>query len=109
MNPDYAVDIGREAIIECLTLAAPVLLVAVIAAVSIGVIQSMTQVQDQSISFIPKIVLVAITILLCLPWLAGHFTDYSRELFRKPQFGINASWTATDDQDHTSEIRVEQP
>ena len=89
MNPDEAVDFGREAILECLTLAAPVLLVAALAAIAIGVIQSMTQVQDQSISFIPKIVLVAITILLCLPWLTDHITDYSRELFGKPQFGIN--------------------
>ena len=89
MNADEAVDFGREAILECLTLAAPVLIVAVLAAIAIGVLQSMTQIQDQSISFIPKIVLVAITILLCLPWLAEHFTDYSRELLSKPQFGIN--------------------
>ena len=88
MNPDDAVDFGREAILECLTLAAPVLIVAVLVAIAIGVLQSMTQIQDQSISFIPKVVLVSITILLCLPWLTDHFTDYSRELFRKPQFGI---------------------
>ena len=94
MNPDEAVDFGREAILECLTLAAPVLVVAVIAAVAIGVIQSMTQIQDQSISFIPKIVLVAVTILLCLPWLADHFTDYSRELFSKPQFEIKLTRSA---------------
>lgn len=107
MNPDYAVDFGREAILECLTLAAPVLIVAVITAVAIGVIQAMTQIQDQSISFIPKMVLVAITILLCLPWLADHMIDYSRELLRKPQFGIQATWT-NDNPGTRPEIHVDQ-
>jgi len=91
MNPDHAIDFGREAILECMVLAAPALIVALIAAVAIGVMQSMTQVQDQSVSFIPKMILVAITILLCLPWLADHFTDYSRELFRQPQFGMQVT------------------
>ena len=108
MNPDFAVDFGREAILECLILAAPVLIVAVLVAVAIGVIQSMTQMQDQSISVIPKIVLVAITILFCLPWLADHFTDYSRELFRTPRFGIKTTLSRTSDPDRPHDTRVQR-
>ena len=99
MQPETAIEFGREAILECLTLAAPILIVAVLAAIAIGIVQSMTQIQDQSISFIPKIVLVAVTILLCLPWLADHFSDYSREMFGKPQLGIHPQRPALDAQE----------
>ena len=86
MNPVDAIDFGREAIMVSLTVVAPILIVAVAAAIAIGIFQSATQMQDQSISFIPRIVLVAITIMICLPWMADHFVEYGRELFSKPHF-----------------------
>ncbi len=86
MNPEDAVDFGREAVMVCLTIAAPILVVGVVAATVIGVVQAMTQVQDQAVSFIPKIVLIAITFVLFLPWMTDRFVEYGREMFETPRF-----------------------
>lgn len=86
MHPDIAVEFGREAVLTCLTLAAPMLIVGILVAVVVGILQSITQVQDQTVSFIPKVVLVAVTFLMFLPWLSDRFIDYSRELFLRPGF-----------------------
>ncbi len=86
MDPDIAVDFGREAVMLCLTLAAPVLIVGVVASIVIGIIQSATQIQDQAVSFIPKIALVGLTFVLCLPWMTERFVEYGRDLLEEPQF-----------------------
>ncbi len=86
METDIAVDFGRQAVLACLTLAAPVLIVAGVVAIVVGIIQSMTQIQDQAVSFIPKTVLIALTLLLCLPWMADRLLEYSRQLLERPAF-----------------------
>jgi flagellar biosynthesis protein FliQ len=86
VEPDIAVDFGREAVLTCLTLAAPVLIVAGVVAIVVGIVQSMTQIQDQAVSFIPKIVLIALTLAICLPWMADRLLEYSREHLEKPGF-----------------------
>ena len=103
MNPEDAVDFGREAVMVCLTLAAPILVVGVIAATVIGVVQAMTQVQDQAVSFIPKIVLIAITFVLFLPWMTDRFVEYGREMLETPRFMTAGSPVRVDITDGRSE------
>ena len=85
MNPDLAVEFGQEALMTSITLAAPFLIVGVIVAVVLGIIQSMTHIQDQTVSFVPKILLLAITAILCLPWCSEHLIEFSRQAFEKPR------------------------
>ena len=80
MNAEQAVDLTREAMLTALTLGAPLLLVALGVGLVVGLLQTLTQVQDQTISFVPKIVAVVAAIGLCLPWLLQRLVEYSQLL-----------------------------
>ena len=85
MEPDFAVEFGQEALMTSITVAAPFLIVGIIVAILLGVIQSMTHIQDQTVSFVPKILLLAVTATLCLPWCSEHLIEFSRQAFEKPR------------------------
>lgn len=91
MPTERAIEYGQEAVLTCLTLVAPILLVGIVIAVVLGILQSMTQIQDQTVSFVPKIVVIAITFLLCLPWCTERLVDYSREQLERPKFMVPQS------------------
>ena len=81
MNSQQAIDLGREAILTALTVGAPVLLVGVVVGLLIGLIQALTQIQDQTLSFVPKIIAMVATLAFCLPWLLQRLMDYSERVF----------------------------
>jgi flagellar biosynthetic protein FliQ len=80
MEPQQAIDMGREAIFTALLIGAPLLLIAVVVGLTIGLIQALTQIQDQTISFVPKIVAMVMALSLCLPWLIQRMLEYSQEV-----------------------------
>ncbi len=80
MNPEDAIDMGREAILTCLLIGAPVLVVGVVVGLLIGLFQALTQIQDQTISFVPKIIAMVAVLALCLPWLVQRMMEYSEDL-----------------------------
>ena len=77
MDPQTAIDLGRDAIMTSLIIGAPVLLVGVVVGLLIGLLQALTQVQDQTVSFVPKIVAMVAALSLCLPWLIERMVEYS--------------------------------
>lgn len=84
MDPQDAIDLGREAIRTCIFVGGPILLACLLIGLLISVVQAMTQLHDQTISFVPKIILLLITIGLCLPWLSDQMMDFARASFEKP-------------------------
>lgn len=80
MEPHHAIDLGREAIMTALFIGTPVLLVGAAVGLVIGLIQALTQVQDQTVSFVPKIIAMIGALAVCLPWLIRRMVDYSHEL-----------------------------
>jgi len=80
MNPQDAIDLGREAIMTTLLLGTPVLLVGMAVGLLIGLLQALTQVQDQTVSFVPKIVAMIMMFGLALPWLIQKMVLYSENL-----------------------------
>ena len=84
MNPQDAVDLSREAIKTCLMVGGPILAASLLIGLLVGVFQAMTQVQDQTVSFVPKILLLIVAIGLCLPWLTDHMLDFAKYSFEKP-------------------------
>lgn len=80
MHPQDAVDLGREAILTSLLIGAPILLVGVAVGLLIGLIQALTQVQDQTVSFVPKILAMLGVFAFCLPWLVERMMEYSHDL-----------------------------
>ena len=82
MSPDFAVELAREAVMLTLLVGAPVMLAAVVVGLAISILQAVTQVQDQTLSFVPKIVVMFLVLLYTLPWALTRMVEYSTELFQ---------------------------
>jgi len=80
VTPDAAIDIGREAILTMLKLSAPVLIAGMAVGLLIGLLQALTQIQEQTISFVPKIVAMVLVLSFTLPWLINEMVRYSQDL-----------------------------
>lgn len=78
MNTAIVIDICRRAIQTILMCAAPMLLVGMILGLLVSIFQAATQINEQTLSFVPKIVAVFITLLLVGPWLIGILTTFTR-------------------------------
>lgn len=84
MNPEDAIDLSREAIKTCMMVGGPILVASLLIGLIVGVVQAMTQVQDQSVSFVPKVILLVAMIGVCLPWLTEKMMDFAKTSFEKP-------------------------
>jgi flagellar biosynthetic protein FliQ len=81
------VDLARNAIMLALMVAGPMLIVALGVGLIVSVIQAVTQIQEQTLSFVPKLVAVGATFLIALPWILQILIKYTTELFRSlPSF-----------------------
>jgi len=81
MDIDQAVELARGAVILTLLLSVPILAVATMAGLLISIMQAVTQIQDQTLSFVPKIIVMLITMLLLLPWSISRIVEYSENLY----------------------------
>ena len=82
MTPALASDLIRHALMETILLAAPFLLTALIVGVAVSLLQAMTQIQEQTLTFIPKLVAICAVILIVLPWFLGRLTAYLSGVLR---------------------------
>lgn len=80
MTPESVMMMGTEAMKVALALAAPLLLVALVTGL-ISILQAATQINEMTLSFIPKIIAVFIAIIIAGPWMLNLLLDYVRTLF----------------------------
>jgi flagellar biosynthetic protein FliQ len=76
MSASLAVDLILRAVQVCLLVAAPMLVTALLIGVLVSLIQAVTQIQEQTLTFIPKLVLIAVVFVLTLPWMLTHLVQY---------------------------------
>lgn len=81
MSPDQAVELARGAVMLTLMLSVPIMAVATLAGLLISIAQAVTQIQDQTLSFVPKIILMLVTAVLLLPWSINLVVEYSQNLY----------------------------
>ncbi|WP_034915686.1 MULTISPECIES: flagellar biosynthesis protein FliQ [Erwinia] len=81
MTPESVMVIGHDAMQVALALAAPLLLAALLSGLVISLLQAATQINEQTLSFIPKILAVVTTIVVAGPWMLNLVLDYMRTLF----------------------------
>lgn len=81
MSPDFVIGFGRQAIELCLMMALPMLGVGLGVGVIVSVIQAATQIQEMTLTFIPKVVCMFLALLLALPWLMERMTTFTRDVF----------------------------
>jgi len=80
VDPSTAIDLGREAVFITLMIAAPVLVSGMTVGLLIGLFQALTQIQEQSVAFVPKIVSMILALSFALPWLVARMLEYTEEL-----------------------------
>ena len=85
MTPESVMMMGTEAMKVALALAAPLLLVALVTGLIISILQAATQINEMTLSFIPKIIAVFIAIIIAGPWMLNLLLDYVRTLSERTQ------------------------
>lgn len=87
MTPDFVIGFGRQAIELTLMMALPMLGVGLVVGVVVSIVQAATQIQEMTLSFIPKIVCMFIALLLALPWIMDQILTFTRGvLINIPQY-----------------------
>jgi len=81
MTPEAVLDIGREALYLTVYLAAPLLLSALAVGLLIGVFQAATQIQEMTLSFIPKLIVLVFALLTAGPWMLRMVMEFSLRLY----------------------------
>ncbi|MCE5249614.1 flagellar biosynthesis protein FliQ [bacterium] len=89
MTPDQAIQIAREAMIITLLLAAPMLGFGLVVGLLVSILQAVTQINEMTLTFIPKIIAVALALAIFMPWLIRTLVDFTiRLLTRLPNFAM---------------------
>ena len=83
MTPETVMYLGRQAIEVALVLAAPLLLSALVIGLIVCVFQAATQINEATLSFIPKLVGIFMVLILAGPWMLQMIVDYIRQLFER--------------------------
>ena len=86
MDTNQVLDMGREALLMVMIVAAPVMGIGLVVGLVISLFQSMTQLQEQTLSFVPKILAMIGLAILLVPWLAGRLLEYTRVMLGQSPF-----------------------
>ena len=81
MNQDTVINLATQGMILALKIAGPILLLGLIIGLLVSIFQAVTSIQEQSLSFIPKIVGVAVLIVVLGPWMLGQIVSYAQNLY----------------------------
>jgi len=81
MTPGIVMEIGRQAIEVTLVLAAPMLLSALIVGLIVSIFQAATQLNEATLQFVPKLVVMFLVLILVGPWMLQYMIDYIQRLF----------------------------
>ncbi|MFZ6772233.1 flagellar biosynthesis protein FliQ [Undibacterium sp. SXout7W] len=81
MSPDSVMTLGRQAMEVTLLVSAPLLLVALVIGLVVSIFQAATQINETTLSFIPKLVGIFVTLIVAGPWMLSILLDYMRQMF----------------------------
>ena len=81
MNQDTVVNLASQSMSLALKVAGPLLIAALVIGIVVSVFQAITQIQEQSLSLIPKIAGIAVVIVLLGPWMLGQLVSYTTDLY----------------------------
>jgi flagellar biosynthetic protein FliQ len=83
MNPEFATEILKNLIFQAVTLAAPILLTALVIGLMISLFQSVTSIQEQTLTFVPKALGIVGLLIVLLPWLLRSLIEFTTAVIQK--------------------------
>jgi flagellar biosynthetic protein FliQ len=81
VNLDQAMDLVRSTLILALIVSAPMLIIGLLVGIIVSMLQAVTQIQEQTLSFIPKIAAMVASAILLMPWISHRLIEYSAAMF----------------------------
>ena len=81
MGAQQVIELGQNAVLTILLVAAPLLGISLFVGLAVSIFQATTQIQEQTLAFIPKIVAVFVAILIVVPWMLSKLVDFTSNLF----------------------------
>lgn len=78
---DQATDLVRHTLILALLVSTPMLAIGLVVGIIVSLFQAVTQIQEQTLTFVPKIVAMVASAILLFPWMGHALTEYAREMF----------------------------
>lgn len=81
MSADIVIDIAREALWLIIKCSAPMLIVSLVVGLIISIFQTVTSIQEQTLTFVPKILSIFITIIICGGWIMNNIVNFMTNLF----------------------------
>jgi flagellar biosynthesis protein FliQ len=83
MNPEFATELLKSLIFEAVTLAAPILLTALVLGLAISIFQSVTSIQEQTLTFAPKALGIVALLVVLLPWMLRTLVEFATAVIQK--------------------------
>lgn len=83
MSEEFVMSLGQEALKVTMFLAAPMLLVALVVGITVSLLQAVTQINEATLTFIPKIVAIAVVLVVTGPWMLETLTTYTTDLITR--------------------------
>ena len=80
MTPTDVLELSRESVWVTLKVGGPILIIALIVGLAISLVQALTQVQEMTLSFVPKIIAIFVSLIVLLPFMLTTLIDFTREL-----------------------------
>lgn len=81
MDIDQATDLVRNTLIVALLIASPLLLIGLVVGVIVSILQALTQIQEQTLVFVPKILVMGIIAIMLMPWIGMRIMEFTRTMF----------------------------
>jgi flagellar biosynthetic protein FliQ len=81
MGPDQTVEIMRRVLIEAMMLSAPLLVTAALVSLAVSLLQTLTSVQEQTLTAVPRLVVVFVVTVVALPWMVHRLVSFTVHLF----------------------------
>jgi flagellar biosynthetic protein FliQ len=81
MTPENVMDLAHSTLLVTAMIAAPLLLIALVTGLVIGMLQAATQINEATLSFIPKLLLLALTLFAVGPWMLRMLVDFTHDLY----------------------------
>ena len=86
MTPDFVINISRETLITVLYIAAPLLGTTLLVGLAVGIFQAVTSIHEMTLTFIPKMAVVGIMLLILTPWFLDVLVRFTQEVFYQIPF-----------------------
>jgi flagellar biosynthesis protein FliQ len=89
MNPEFAVELIKSMMFQAISLSAPILLTVMVIGLAVSLFQAVTSIQEQTLTFVPKVIGVVMLLVILLPWMLRSIIEFTRAVIERIPSMVN--------------------